>query len=175
MEVFKLNHFYQDVSEFRLGGSFTVPRRLGGGWLTFRLGTYYGSNASPKEYTRADYAAWARVGIFAGVSYRIAGLDLHLGFSHIWNGDGEAWRPWSFRSTRRVPASCVQPIDAFNSALPVRCDPSSLSASQQASDISRGTWTGSFTTVSLGFTARFDELYRVLRRGSLQPRPRVSR
>ena len=29
MEVFALNHFSQDVAEYRLGGSFTVPRRLG--------------------------------------------------------------------------------------------------------------------------------------------------
>ena len=159
MEVFKLNHFYQDTSEFRLGGSFTIPRKLGGGWLTIRLGTYYGSNASPKEYTRLNYAAWARVGLFLGLSYRIAGVDLHLAFSHIWNGDGQAWRPWSFRAERNVSASCIRPINAFESEDPIRCDPS---AQDPERDISRGRYEGSFTTLSLGFTVRFDELYRVL-------------
>ena len=162
MEWFKLNHFYQDVSEYRLGGSFTLPKKLGGGWLTFRLGTYYGSDASPKEYTRADYAAWARVGFFVGLSYRIAGIDLHAGFSHIWNGTGKIWQPWTFRNRRDVSASCIQPINAFVSAEPIRCDPGGLSETQQRSDISRGRWSGSYTTFSLGFTARFDELYRVI-------------
>lgn len=167
METFALNHFYQDVAEYRLGGSFTVPRLLGGGWLTFRLGTYYGSDASPKEYTRMNYAAWARAGIFAGISYRIAGVDLQLGFSHIWNGTGKAWRPWTFDATRRVDASCVQPINAFVAPTPVRCDPTALTETQQRSDISRGTWKGSFTTLSLGFNLRFDELHRTIKQGRI--------
>ena len=164
MEVFALNHFYQDVTEFRLGGSFTIPRRLGGGWLTLRLGTYFGSDASPKAYTRMNYAAWARTGIFTGLSYRIAGVDLHLGFAHIWNGTGDAWKPWTFRATRRVDASCVQPISAFDAPAPVRCDPYALSETLQRSDISRGTWKGAFTVFSLGFNVRFDELYGAIKK-----------
>jgi long-subunit fatty acid transport protein len=158
MAKFALNHFYQDVIEYRLGGSFTVPRTLGGGWLTLRAGWFYGNNASPKEYTRLNYDAWARLGLSFGLSYRIAGVDLRLAFSHAWSGDGEKWQPWSFRATRSVTASCVQPIDAFNPPVAVRCDPSTQPAAQ---DISRGTYRGSYTNVSLGFQIQFDEVARV--------------
>ncbi len=162
MEVFALPHHYQDVVELRLGGSFTVPRKLGGGWLTFRLGTYYGNDASPLEYTRLDYAAWARLGLYAGVSYRIMGMDLHLGFAYVWNGTGDRWRPWSFRSRRKVQHSCLQPIDAFTPPDPARCaDPS---AAPEVSDMSRGTYRGSFMAFSLGMTVRFDEMARQIRR-----------
>jgi long-chain fatty acid transport protein len=161
MEVFALPHHYQDVVEYRLGGSVTVPKKLGGGWLTFRLGTYYGNDASPLEYTRLDYAAWARVGVFAGMSYRILGMDLHLGFAYIWNGTGERWKPWSFKSKRQVDHSCLQPIDAFQAPNPDRC--ANPADSPLSSDMTRGTYHGSFLVLSLGLTVRFDELVREIK------------
>ena len=167
MEVFALPHHYQDVVEYRLGGSFTVPRKLGGGWLTFRLGTYYGNDASPLEYTRLDYAAWARVGVFAGISYRIMGVDLHAGFTYIWNGTGERWKPWSFKAKREVLHSCLTPIDAFTPPDPSRCaDPS---ASPANSDVSAGSYHGSFMAMSLGLTVRFDELAREIKKRQAKP------
>jgi len=167
MEVFALPHHYQDVVEYRLGGSFTVPRKLGGGWLTFRLGTYYGNDASPLEYTRLDYAAWARVGVFAGMSYRIMGMDLHLGFAYIWNGTGERWKPWSFSTKRDVEHSCLSPINAFSAPDPSRCaDPT---ASPLNTDMARGSYRGSFVAMSLGLTVRFDELMREIKKRQQRP------
>lgn len=164
MEVFALPHHYQDVVEYRLGGSFTVPQQIGGGWLTFRLGTYYGNDASPLEYTRLDYAAWARVGVFAGMSYRIMGMDLHLGFTYIWNGTGERWKPWSFKTKRQVDHSCLKPINAFafDPSDPARCaDPATF---PESTDMSRGSYRGSFVALSLGLTVRFDELVREIKK-----------
>ncbi|MFH2005912.1 MAG: outer membrane protein transport protein [bacterium] len=156
MAVFALPHHYQDVGEFRLGGSFTIPKKLGGGWLTIRAGWYYGSTASPLEYTRSDYAAWARMGVFGGLSYRIWGVDLHAGFSYLWNGYGEAWKPWSFKTKRTVDRSCIEPINAFEPPPPGRCQ----DFVAESADISRGEWRGHYLAVSLGVTFRFDELYK---------------
>ncbi len=162
MEVFALPHHYQDVVEYRLGGSFTVPKKLGGGWLTFRLGTYYGNDASPLEYTRLDYAAWARLGIYAGMSYNILGMDLHLGFAYVFNGTGERWKPWSFSTKRNVDHSCLTHIDAFNPPDPARCsDPAS---SPESTDVARGKYRGHFMAISLGLTVRFDEMVREIKK-----------
>ena len=167
MAVFALNHFYQDTAEFRLGGSFTIPRKIGPGWLTLRLGTYYGSNASPNEYTRLNYASWARIGLAGGFSYRLYGIDLHAGFIYVWNGDGKIWRPWSFTRKRHVKTSCVEAINAFDPPEAVRCDLSSVNPNR---DISSGTYQANYMSFSLGFSIRFDEMARSLR-GSRAPTP----
>lgn len=165
MEVFALPHHYQDVVEYRLGGSFTIPKKIGGGWLTFRLGTYYGNDASPLEYTRLDYAAWARLGLYAGLSYRILGMDLHLGFAYVFNGTGERWKPWSFKTKREVGHSCLKAIDATTPPDPSRCsNPADPNAWPERTDISRGSYRGHFMALSLGITVRFDEMVREIKK-----------
>jgi hypothetical protein len=154
IEPFRLPHFYRDTVSIRLGGSVTIPRSLLGGDLTLSGGLFYDSSASPLEYTRLNYQAFALMGFGVGASYRIRGVELHLAVSRTWGGWGP---PWDFQSKRRVERSCVEPVDPFHAPSMERCDPYADTYDEQR-DISRGVFELTYTIVSLGFQVSFEEL-----------------
>jgi len=154
--VFRLPHFYQDTISLRLGSTFTIPRSIGGGRLSFSAGLFYDSAASPLEYTRLDYQAFSLLGFGLGAAFTIRGIQIQLAVSHAVGGVG--W-PWEFHLKRRVDRSCIQPVDPFNPPDLVRCDPYG-NGYDASKDIGRGTYESSYTTVSLGFQIMFDELLR---------------
>jgi long-subunit fatty acid transport protein len=154
MEPFRLAHFYRDTLSLRLGSTFTVPRPVGGGRLSFSAGIYYDSSASPLRYTRLNYQAFSLLGFGIGASYKIRGVQLYLAYSRIWGGWG--W-PWNFKTKRRVERSCIQPVDPFEPPTLEKCDPYAAGYDPQ-SDINRGVYELSYDIVSLGFQITFEEL-----------------
>jgi hypothetical protein len=155
MDVFRLPHFYRDTISIRLGGSFTVPRPVLGGKLTFSAGTFYDTSASPLEYTRLDYQAFALMGFALGVAYKVRGIELQLSYVQIWGGWG---KPWNFKRKRRVERSCINPVNPYDAPEAVRCNPFDDSTYNADWDVGRGTYEMTYSIVSLGFQVTFEEM-----------------
>ena len=156
LAVFRLPHFYKDTVSLRLGSTFTVPRPVLSGRLSFSLGLFYDSAAAPLEYSRLDYQAFALMGFGTGVSYRVHGMEFYLAFSYMAGGSG--W-PWNFDRKHKVERSCITPVDPFNPPDMVRCDPyDPQSGWREDTDISRGETELSYYIASMGFVIHFQEL-----------------
>lgn len=91
----RIPHQWNDTYSVRLGGSV----HLLDGSLSLSLGAHWESSTVPEEYTRLDYASWMRIGVGAGVTYRVAWFEVTLAYQHIFMPD----RSVSLEEARAYP------------------------------------------------------------------------
>lgn len=136
---------YNDTWSFRLGGDYNVlADKL---WL--RLGTYYETGAVPRSTTYLDFFSFDRVGVTAGLTWRIWIFDLKVAYEHI------------FQPTRNISVSETKiyenmPMSPCGSPYTSKeCDPPGIPPGPA---VGAGSYKASYDILSAGFTLNFDRL-----------------
>ncbi len=70
---------YKDTYKVSVGGDYNVLPD----YLTLRAGTWYESSGQPNAYTMLDFPSWDRVGLGAGISGKIRGVEMAVSYAHI--------------------------------------------------------------------------------------------
>lgn len=81
---------WRDTLSVRLGSTITAWNgRLGGSESDLRisLGGYYERGAVPDGYEHLDFLSFDRVGVAAGVGFKVGALKIDLAYSHVFQGD----------------------------------------------------------------------------------------
>jgi long-subunit fatty acid transport protein len=134
-----IQHHYHDTFSLRLGGSVNV--RLGSaGVLSFRLGGFYDSSATDHSATRLDFDTLDKIGITGGISYKVRGFGIHIGYAYLFEG------------TRVVTDGDLRPINGAKNGTSVGADGSLLPP------VNNGVYTASTQILSLGLSFAFDEM-----------------
>lgn len=139
----ELNSNLGDTMGFRIGGDFNIiPNRL-----AVRLGGSYETQGLSATSAVVHIPAYAGGSIHAGVSYRIGGLTINLGFGHFFFQELDASNARGIIVTAGNPAVMGSP----------QLDPNGCTSAQGqgACTINRGTFHGNLTNGSLGFSYRF--------------------
>jgi long-chain fatty acid transport protein len=122
---FDLPHEWKDQISLRLGGDFNaIP-----GVLAVRAGVHYESTALDGSYMGIDFQPAQRLGLHAGLTYRVGSTDLSLGYAHI------------FQETVTLPRNAA----AYRQV-----------ADENPLVVNAGTYASSFDVVSFGVTHRFE-------------------
>jgi len=134
---------YQDVWGVRLGGSYPVARGV-----TLRAGTFYESAAVKQEYTNLDFIGWERVGLAAGLSWKITDhYEVAAGYEHI------------LQPSRTVTNSQVREVQALSPCQPPYTAPQckTLGKGLDASPpiVGNGLFESSFQIASVSIIARW--------------------
>lgn len=97
---------WKDTVAVRLGGDVNVIEDV----LALRLGGFWESGAAPEEYSHLDFPSFMRGGISGGVTGGYRGVNLTVGYMHIFQEDREVTelesKVFQQRPTRPCPDFC---------------------------------------------------------------------
>ena len=134
---------YQDVWSVRLGGSYPIVRGL-----SLRAGAYYESAAVKQDYTNLDFIGWDRVGLAAGLSWKITpNYEVAAGFEEI------------LQPSRTVTNSQVREVEALSPCQPpytsASCKTLGKGADASPPVVGNGLFESSFQIASLSLIAHW--------------------
>jgi long-subunit fatty acid transport protein len=132
-----ITHHYMDTFSVRLGGAWNA--KLPAGVLTFRLGTYYDSNATKYKDTRLDFDTMQKVAGTAGIGYKVRGVALNIAYAYIWEPD------------RNVTNGDIHAINGINGT-------TMLQSGADTTVVNNGQYHAQDMILSLGLTVVWDEL-----------------
>ncbi len=118
---------WEDVMSFRLGGSYNATDMITG-----RLGGFYETATVPSGTTHLDFLAHERIGGGAGLTVKLADLDLDFAYSYIYSPD---------RTVTDGELRVIEPLNA-NAETPVH---------------NNGDYHVAYQIYSVGLTYRFDQ------------------
>jgi long-subunit fatty acid transport protein len=127
---------WKDVIGARIGSTWNaVP-----GLFSWSLGALYESGAAADDYTYVDFAAYDRIGVATGVSFRFTGVDLSLSYMHLFQFDVTTAEATGKSEQQRPLGQC-----------PDKCDGASPVAANA------GTFKTSFNQFGISVQLHFDE------------------
>jgi len=137
---------YKDTWSFRLGADYNVvPNKL---WL--RAGTFFETGATPRNTTYLDFASYNRVGVSAGLTWRIWAFDIKIAYEHI------------FQPTRNIGVNETKIYENMPLS-PCQSPYTSSSCASQGQppgpSVGGGRYKTSFDIVSAGLTFNFNRIH----------------
>ncbi|MBT9560345.1 MAG: outer membrane protein transport protein [Myxococcales bacterium] len=127
---------WKDVIGARIGSTWNaVP-----GLFSWSLGALYETGAAAADYAYVDFAAYDRVGVATGLSFRFTGVDLSLSYMHLFQFDVTTSEASGKGEQQRPLGQC-----------PGKCEGASPIAANA------GTYKTSFNQVGISVQLHFDE------------------
>jgi long-chain fatty acid transport protein len=150
----KLMKKYKDTYSIRLGGDFNVIKDM----LTFRLGGFYESPATRKEYTYIDFVSFHSFGLGAGLTFNYKGMDITTTYLHIFQPQWEVNEDESKVEQQRPTGLCGMPgEDPAITCSPYYQNPDGTNRLGPPSN--SGIYKSSYDVISIGLTIHFDNLF----------------
>ena len=136
---------YKDTWSFRLGGDYNVVRNK----LWLRAGAFFETGATPRSTTYLDFMSFNRVGVTAGLSWRIWAFDIKLAYEHIF----QPTRNIGINETKIHEVMPISPCRAPYTS--PDCHPG---GEPPGPAVGGGEYKTSFDIVSAGISFNFDRL-----------------
>jgi long-subunit fatty acid transport protein len=110
---------WKDTLSARVGGTYNLPAMP----LSLSTGGYYESGAVPNDYTHLDFPSFDRVGLGAGVGYKVGKADLQASYLHVFQEsravDERFGRVYQQRPVAPCPQQCKDPPPGPYDGVPV--------------------------------------------------------
>jgi hypothetical protein len=135
-----VQHHFHDTVGVRVGGAYNVDAG-GGDTLTLRGGAFYDMSATDPAATRVDFDTLAKIGITAGVGYRLGAVTANLALAEI------------FDISRDVTDGDYAPINGTQHGLSVTHD-----GMTPLPPVNNGSYSGHMHVLSFGLTVQLDGL-----------------
>jgi long-subunit fatty acid transport protein len=136
----KIVHNFHDTYSLRLGGA--INPRLPVGVLSVRAGAFYDSSATNVQDTRLDFDTLDKIGITAGLGYKVRGFQINVAYAYLIEG------------SRTVTNGTLTPINGAAHGMGVDSQGNPLPA------VNNGVYTASTQILSVGVTVAWDDLVK---------------
>ena len=131
-------HNYHDTFSLRLGGAYNAA--LPAGVLSIRAGLYYDSPATSPKDTRLDFDTLPKLAATVGLGYAVHGFTINVAYAYVHDFD------------RTVTDGDIAPVNGAAHGESIDDAGNPLPA------VNNGKYHGETHILSIGLTARFDEL-----------------